>query len=145
MWRGLGDACLQIPGKENEAKKAFLKAAELAWVDLEVNPKNAGAHCRLAVYLAKGGEFSKAKQEAEVGLKLNPNDAPNKIQAALVYELVGERGRAIEHLKSAIGKNKEVLISVANDPEFDSLTRDPRFKHMANQIRLIGAKNSLPH
>jgi eukaryotic-like serine/threonine-protein kinase len=127
LWRNLGDSYRQLPSQAAEADKAYEKAAEAAQAQLEINPTNSEALGGLALYQAHLDRNSQAETNIAKALALAPKDSDLLFTSALVYELIGQRDRALTALDQAVkaGFSRE---EVEREPELRALRSDPRYK-----------------
>jgi len=127
-WGNLGDSYRWSSNKKDQAKPAYEHAIQLAREEIARNPNETALRVNLAVYLAKIGDKDQALKEmkpVEQAHVTNPSDLYN---SALVYELCGKRGQALDKLLAAVKAGQD-LNDIKNEPEFVSLRADPRY-HM---------------
>lgn len=124
-WGRLADAYRFIPGKEKEARDAYLKAIELAEEEIAINPSFWDSVARLGVYYAHMGRSADARARVDALFSLT-SDAAAYYFAAITSVLLGERSRAYDYLEKAIaGGFSKTLI--ANDPDLAPLRDEPEF------------------
>ena len=124
FWGNLGMIYQQMPGMKKEMEHALRNALELGTKYAQTSPKDYNAHANLAEYHARLGEF----REAAAELDTIPSAVRDRylVHLALVYELIGERRKAIQCLMDLRpGTN---LSEVQNDPGMQRLWADPEFK-----------------
>ncbi len=128
-WGNLGDAYRWSPGQEEEAKKAFLRAAQLLKEKLATNPENVTSKSRLAVYYAKLGAREAALVEAAA---IDEAAAGPSVlfRLALTHEICGGRDQALTVLARALDAGYS-LQDVKSDPELLQLREDPRYHQLA--------------
>jgi eukaryotic-like serine/threonine-protein kinase len=137
-WGNLGDAYRWSSGQKDKAKAAYQQAIQLLRGDMVKNPAQADLKSDLALYLAKSGDKSAALRA------LKPmEDAPSKDPAvlynsAVVYELCGDRDKALNSLLAAVQAGQD-LNDIKNEPEFVSLRADPRY-----HLQILSATASKP-
>ena len=129
LWGNLGDAYRWIPGKEEEAKDAYLRAIQLLRDELPQDSENFLLRSRLALYLAKRGDTEEALAEIErIGSseELGPGTL---FRLAVASEICGARDKALEELAKALraGFSQD---EVRRDPELLSLRADPRYPRL---------------
>jgi tetratricopeptide (TPR) repeat protein/TolB-like protein len=126
FWGNLGDVLACVPGKKSEAAEAYKRAVDLSQAASVVNPKDADILSRVALYHARLGK--KMEAEAQIGRarQLAPASRDVLWNAALVYELVSQRDRALEALKAAIHAGQP-LEEIRREPALASLRKDPRY------------------
>jgi tetratricopeptide (TPR) repeat protein/tRNA A-37 threonylcarbamoyl transferase component Bud32 len=131
LWGNLADAYHFTFGNEAKAADAYAKAVTLAERDLAVERGDAQVRSRLAVYLVKTGSLEKAASEITEALRHKPDDPTVVLKSILVFELAGDRARALEALKRYL-ELKGPLEEVSKDPFFAGLRRDPEY------LRIVG-------
>ena len=122
-WGRLADAYRFIPGKEQEARDAYLKAIELAEEEIAINPSFWDSVARLSLYYAHMGRPDDAQEKVDVLVTLT-SDAAAYYFAAVTSVLLGERSRAYDYLEKAIAGGFSTTL-IANDPDLAPL-RDER-------------------
>ena len=112
---------------DKSADAARQKAIELAERTVSINHQDATAQATLAALYARNGAPDKARDKIQIALALSQDNAYVLSQIADAYELLGERAKAIQYLRTAL-KNGLSAASLNVDPELPSLLRDPHFK-----------------
>jgi len=126
LWGNLGDAYACEPGKKADAVKAYQQALKLAEAGALVNPKDADVLSRESLYRARLGNKVQAEAQIRKARRLAPGNRDVLWNAALVYELAGQRDHALEVLKSAIQAGQP-LEEVRREPALANLRKDPRY------------------
>lgn len=134
IWGNLGDAYRLAGAGEASAKTAYAKAIELAETQLVVNPKDATLLSQIAVYEAKTGSLTDARNKMQLALKFAPADAAILYRSALVEELSGRRSRSLDALRASLAAGYSLNV-VEREPEFISLRQDPRYGEVAAHAR----------
>ena len=129
FWGNLGDVYGCVPGKKTEAREAYKRAIELAQAASVVNPKDADALSRVALYQARLGNKMEAEAHIRRARQLTPANRDVLWNAALVYELAGQRDHALEALKAAI-RAGQPLEEVRREPALKNLRKDPRYDRL---------------
>jgi tetratricopeptide (TPR) repeat protein len=129
LWGNLGDAYFWAPGKRADAVRAYQKAITLARENLPINPRDAHLLGDLANYHALLQERSAATAYLGQALKIAPNDGDLRFKAALVYNELGETGKALEWLGKALAAGYSPS-KVHDTPNFDHLRSNPRFQEL---------------
>jgi tetratricopeptide (TPR) repeat protein len=129
LWGNLGDAYFWAPGKRADAVRAYQKASTLAKAKLLVNPRDAHLLGDLAIYHAMLQERSAATAYLGQALKIAPDDGDLRFKAALVYNELGETGKALESLGKALVAGYSPS-KVHDTPDFDHLRSNPRFQEL---------------
>ena len=82
--------------------------------------------------MLNGEKRDKARSILE---KLKTTKEPvSPLTLARVYAELGEKDTAFEFLEEAFEKHDLLLVEIRNDPEFDNLRDDPRFKDLLKRI-----------
>ncbi len=132
-WGNLGDAYRWTPGNEAKAKQSYQTAVRLVREEIAKHPDQLELRADLAMYLAKSGEKEAALQELKVVEQANTKDPTILYLSALVYELSGDRTKAINALAASV-KAGESLTDIKSEPELVHLRSDPRY-----QLDVLGA------
>ena len=125
-WANLADALLWLPGRANEAARAYAKARQLLALRLARAPDDVVLVSRMGLYAARAGDGAGARAFTEHALQLAPRSMDVHFRAGLVLELTGNRSRAIEELLLArkYGLPEKAIDS---EPDLVELRRDPRY------------------
>jgi serine/threonine-protein kinase len=132
-WGNLGDAYRWTPGNEAKAKQAYQTAARLVREEIAKHPDELELHADLALYLAKGGDKQAALQQIMIVEEARTKNPAILYNSALVYELSGDRTKAINALAASV-KAGEGLPDIKSEPELVHLRADPRY-----QLDVLGA------
>ncbi|MCZ2149776.1 MAG: protein kinase [Bryobacterales bacterium] len=126
FWGNLGIYCKWTPGNEGKSASAFHKAIELGQKFLQVTPNDYDVRANLAEYKARLGDKAGALAEME----RIPETARRARLArlAIVYELTGNRPRAVELLAASV-KNPATLHQIEDDPDLAGLWADPALRN----------------
>jgi eukaryotic-like serine/threonine-protein kinase len=127
LWRNLGDGYRQIPGEEVQATQAYQKALAAAEDQLNVNPKDFETVSGMALYQAHLGQHSEAAASIAKARSLAPKDSDVLFTSALVYEIIGQRQKALTALDEAT-KAGYSLEEIEQEPELKALRKDPRYQ-----------------
>lgn len=129
-WANLGDSLLWIPGRKNEAIKAYEKARELLNPRLQASPNDIALVSRFGLYSARVGDKEKAIEYMQRALELGPQDANVNFRVGLAYELLALRDEALTKLNKAIELGYSIK-SLESEPDLLNLRRDPRYEKIA--------------
>ncbi|MCX7219701.1 MAG: tetratricopeptide repeat protein, partial [Burkholderiales bacterium] len=102
-WANLADTLLWIPGRKEEARRAYDKARLLLAPRLARNPNEITLVSRMGLYAARSGNKDSALELIQKAMALAPKDPSVHFRAGLAYELLGNRTEAL----TAISKAKE--------------------------------------
>jgi serine/threonine-protein kinase len=125
-WANLADTLRWIPGRETASRDAYRQATLLLGPKLEKAPDDSTLLSRMGLYSAKLGERGVAERSTGRALELAAASAQIHFRAAIVFELLGERTRAVAELTSAaaLGFPRNLI---ETEPDLLSLRRDPRY------------------
>ena len=129
-WGNLGDSYRRAEGLQDRAGGAYEKAIGLVRERLAVTPDSVLHRSRLAVYLAKSGNAAEALAELARIEKGQRTDQSTLFRAALVYEFVGDRTKALEALRGAI-KAGYSMIEITDEPDLAVLRAHPGYASIA--------------
>ena len=125
-WANLGDAYRWTPGNREKAKQPYQEAIRLVGQEIARDPKSMELRADLAMYLAKSGDTERALKEIAPVAKSNPQDPAVLYNTAIVYEIGGNRGKALNALEQSVRRGRD-LNDIKTEPEFVSLRADPRY------------------
>jgi serine/threonine protein kinase/tetratricopeptide (TPR) repeat protein len=126
MWRNLGIARYWAAGERSKAAEAFQRAIPLAEAERQVDPRNALLLAQLADCHAMIGEAAPARALAREAAALAPQDGDTAQVVAGVFEQLGDRAAALDHLARAL-RNGYSRSLIEADPSFSELRKDPRY------------------
>ncbi|HEX3746310.1 MAG TPA: protein kinase [Bryobacteraceae bacterium] len=126
-WGNLGDALWQLPGRRDQAKAAFEKAASVTAQQLAINPDNPTLRKLSSVYFAKLGDKDRALQELTRVCAQAPNDGSVAFYAARVFAVLGDAGGALGELERSV-KLGYSSSEIEKEPDFADLRTDPRYR-----------------
>jgi len=135
-WRNLGDAYRWMPGHKAEADRAYERAVQLCDDAIRVNRNDVKAHRTRAVALAKLGRHAAGRSAILRALELEPQNAANIYEAAVIANVAGAEDEAVARLEQAVrlGARAEDL---RRDPEFANFAKTGRL-----QAIISGARSS---
>jgi serine/threonine protein kinase/Flp pilus assembly protein TadD/TolB-like protein len=129
MWGNLGDAYACIPGRRADANLAYRRAVQLGQQRLAVNANDGETLSVVALYQAKLGDKIKALANIQKARHLAPASRKVLWEAALIYELAGNRTQALAALRGAI-HGGQPLDEVRGEPALANLRADPRYQSL---------------
>jgi serine/threonine protein kinase/tetratricopeptide (TPR) repeat protein len=126
FWGNYGDACRWSSGSRDRAAPAYRQAIALVVKELAVHPTDSMLLASEGLYYAKLGEMAPALAGIGKALQQKPLDMAVYFKAGIVYELAGQRERALTELESALkaGYSAE---EITKERELERLRSDPRF------------------
>jgi tetratricopeptide (TPR) repeat protein len=125
LWGNLGDAYRRLPGREEAARDAYARAAELARAGLRVNPDSVETRSVLAYYLVRLGDRPGAEQQLASVVAADGRDLYSHYYAALVYKALGDAGAAGNEALAALDDGFPVVLLKA-EPELADLVTELR-------------------
>jgi eukaryotic-like serine/threonine-protein kinase len=137
-WANLGDAYRWLPGSEKKSNEAYDRAIDLAKKQIQLNPRDALAHSRLAECMAKRGRFREAEAEIREALDIDKNDVGTMKRAAIVSMLSGNNEQAAKWLASAVERGYNRL-EIESDPEFAILRQKTVFRDVTQASTTMAA------
>jgi tetratricopeptide (TPR) repeat protein len=126
VWGNLADVYRCSPNGKDKAEQAYRRAVQLGEDRLAVNPNDAEALGRVALYRARLGESADAIAKTKRAVQLAPTSRPVAWHAALAYELAGQRELALELVRAALKLGQPVQ-EVSHEPALAKLRLDPRY------------------
>jgi eukaryotic-like serine/threonine-protein kinase len=129
----LGDAYRRL-GDRDKARAAYAGAADLVRDLLKVNPRDARALARLALYEARTGQLADARRHVDEAGRINPSDGAIMYTRACVCALGGQADEAVRWLDRALAngvprsraRDEDDLESIRALPRVQELLREPR-------------------
>jgi tetratricopeptide (TPR) repeat protein len=130
-WFNLGDAYRWVPGANERANVAYERAIQLADEELKVNPSDIRIRSRLAVCLARRGQFAQANHEIADAMHRDPKDAGLMFKAAMIANIEHRDDEALRWLDRALraGYSRS---EVARERDFDNL-RNGRLQQLLRE------------
>jgi serine/threonine protein kinase/Flp pilus assembly protein TadD len=134
LWRNLGDSYDQIPSRLADARQAYQRALETATEQLKANPKDPLVLSGIALYHAHLGDKQDAEEFIARALEVAPNDSDTLFTSALVYEIIGNRDKALTEIAQA-NKAGYSLEEIEKEPELKKLQSDPRYGQWIAEVK----------
>jgi Flp pilus assembly protein TadD len=132
MWGNLGDA-YACAGQRADAHFAYQRAVQLGQRRLTVNANDGETLSVVALYQAKLGDKIKALANIQKARGIAPGSRKVLWEAALVYELAGQRTEALAALTGAI-HGGQPLDEVRGEPALKNLRDDPRYQSLMGNL-----------
>ena len=127
----LAAAYYWLPGERDRAVELFQEAAGLAETQRANSPNNAELLSQLAGYYSVF-DADTATRLAEEAIQLAPENPEVHYRAALVYETLGNRPRALVLLGDAIERGFSMLV-ISHERELKELREDVRYKVLISE------------
>lgn len=129
-WGNMADAYRWVPGNRQQSEDAYRRAIQLLDQALAKDAVNVQNRSRLALFLAKAGDKTRALAEVRQVLSGEARDVNSLYRAAVTFDLCGDRARAFETLEQAL-TGGYALAEVKTDPELTDLRNDVRYHRLA--------------
>jgi len=120
-------------GRSQQAKESYDKAIQLAFQELQVNPKSAAATGDVAVYYAKNGDRAHSLQYIRQARAIDPSDLQLMYLQVQIYTLADKQAEALSSLREAFQKGYSTEEAL-NDPELGKLRGLPEFARLVNEF-----------
>jgi serine/threonine-protein kinase len=126
-WANLGDTLLWIPGRAQQAREAYRTARDLLSRQLARAPGDSTLLSRMGLYAARSADAANAMAFTDKALAAAQDSPDVHFRAALAYELLQQRERALAELAQAkrLGYPASAIDA---EPEFVALRRDARYQ-----------------
>ena len=133
FWGNLGDGYRWAPGRRQDAPPAYRRAIDLIQQQLAKKAGDADLQSRHALYLIKLGD-REAALKAVASLADRPDLTSQMLyRVTVVYELAGDRDRALAVLQHAL-KAGYAVKDLASEPELTSLRTDARYHRLLDAV-----------
>lgn len=121
-------------GRANEARDAQKDALERATKYIDLNPDEARPYVLAAGALARLGQRERAKECIDRAQSLAPDDDAILYNAGCALAILGEQDGALDALEGAIDAGLAGGDWVPQDPDWESLRDQPRFKELVARL-----------
>jgi TolB-like protein/tetratricopeptide (TPR) repeat protein/tRNA A-37 threonylcarbamoyl transferase component Bud32 len=125
---------LEAMGRRAEALRAYASALEVCERHVALNPDDARSLTMGGVARARTGDHPGAVEWVERALMAEPRDAVVLYAAACTLAVLGLGERAIEVFGRAIDEGFGNRQWIEEDPDFDSIRDDPRFRAILRRL-----------
>jgi TolB-like protein/Tfp pilus assembly protein PilF/predicted Ser/Thr protein kinase len=126
---------MRILGKREEEQQAMRDGIRRAEKQLELDPNDRRALSLSSGSLFELGEIEKAFNYSERSLKLYPEDTGVILNAVCLYARAGRKEEALDFAEKVFGKGFGKRDWIENDPDYDSLRDEPRFKALLKKLK----------
>ncbi len=128
-WGNLGDTLRWVPGRRAESIVPYRTAISILQEKLAKDTQDPFLLASTAIYSAKAGSPKDASTMLSRLMSLKDIPPQALYEAAVTYELLGQRKPALDTLGKALkaGYSRQ---EIRNDPELSSLRQDPAFRTM---------------
>jgi tetratricopeptide (TPR) repeat protein len=108
--------------------KSYLSIAQKRPKKESVSPKGFEDHYRFGIVKINQGDHAGAVKMLEKALEFKEKEGLVYFLLADVHSLMGQPDAALDYLKKAIQKDKTFSVVAQNEPDFESLWEDKKFK-----------------
>lgn len=129
-WANLADALRMVPGRQQDAHQAGLRALDLLRPELAARP-DATALSRAGLYAARLGRSTEAAGWMKAALAQAPHDPDALLRATLAAEVSGDRATALARAAAALAAGLPARL-IDEEPELQALRRDRRYHELAS-------------
>ena len=134
FWGNLGDGYRWAPGRRGDAPAAYRRACELLAAQIAQKPQDPDLRTRNALYLIKMGDRSAALKEAGTASAGASLSSQMLYRLTVVYELAGDRARALDLLAQTIKAGYPVK-ELDSEPELIQLRADAKYHRLLDRAR----------
>jgi tetratricopeptide (TPR) repeat protein len=128
-WANWADALRWVPGQQQAAHDAYLRASQLLPPLLARAPDDPVFLTRMGLYTAHLADPA-ALDFCRRGVNAAPHNPDAHFRAAVAHELAGRRDEAIALLRRAVALGYPVSL-IESEPELTALRRDFRYQTLA--------------
>jgi Flp pilus assembly protein TadD len=121
-------------GRTGESLAVNREAVRRAELVVELNPLNSRALSLGAGALCNDGQGERALEWSHRAEALNPHDMTVIMCGALVRAQLGLKDEALDLLERVLNKGWGKKGWIDNDPDYDTLREEPRFKAMMARL-----------
>jgi len=108
--------------------KTYLAIAQKRPKKESVSPKSFEDHYRQGVVKINQGDHAGAVKILEKALEFKEKEGLVYYLLADVHSLIGQTDTALDYLKKAIQKDKALSVAAQNEPDFEPLWEEKKFK-----------------
>lgn len=130
LWANLAEA-YSYSHQQLKAAEAYRRASQEVEKQVAFAPNDPDLLSYAAVYRAKNGEFHEALDDIGRALTFAHGNPYVSFRAAVVYELRGERDRAVSTLADAV-RGGYSLDEIDREPVLANLRQDQRYRQLIN-------------
>jgi len=132
VWGNRAEAYRMVPHLKSRAPALFHRAIELAKNELAKRPLDPEVWAMLANHHARLEQPAEAGKAIQTGLEIAPDNRNVLFRAALVFEMIGDRERALLSLRKALAggysideiRASEVLDELRRTREYQGLEQE---------------------
>jgi len=121
--------------ENDEADAVAMEGVERARKQLKLKPDDSRILSLVSTSLFEIGERDEAYEWMNKALRLYPDDAGVLINGACLFAKDNKKEEALDLLEVAVGKGFGKRDWIMNDPDYNSLRDEPRFKALLEKIQ----------
>jgi len=121
-------------GLEHKAAGSFDQALESYRSGLKIDAKNFPLNHNLADALLEGGQAEEARRQAELTLRLKPEDAAQKFQMARCWGALGKKKQTLYWVEQAVAAGYKDRARLTQDRFLALVQKDGDFKKLLHEI-----------
>jgi adenylate cyclase len=125
---------LDVLGRKDEKEQAVREGIKRARKQLELNPDDRRVLSLTSGSLYDAGEKEEAFEWMNKALELYPGEAGTLVNAACLFAKAGNKEKALDILELAVDKGFGKKDWIENDPDYDSLRQEPRFRALLGKL-----------
>ena len=126
---------LRMLGRHEESRLATQEGIRRAERTLALNPVDGRALSLGSAALFHDGQTTRALEWSQRSLELYPDDMGALVNAACLHAKAGQKEPAIDLLERVFAKGWGKRDWVEQDPDYDILRDDPRFKKLLERLK----------
>jgi TolB-like protein/Tfp pilus assembly protein PilF len=126
---------LRMVGRVEESQAATREGIRRAEHILALNPLDGRALSLGSGALFEAGQTERALEWSRRSLELYPDDMGTLVQAACLHLKAGQKDEALDVLERVFGRGWGKRDWVDNDPDYDSVRGEPRFKKLVARLK----------
>ena len=125
----------RVLGNDDKTHDAFVEGVKRLRRFVQLNPDDIRALSFGAGSLLEVGDKEEAFQWMNRALELDPNNAGVLINGSCLFAKAGDKERALDVLEQAVNLGYGKKDWMENDPDYDDIRDEPRFKELMERIR----------
>ena len=143
VWGNRAEAYRMVPQLKGRAPALFQRAIELAKNELGKRPLDAEVWAMLANHHARLDQPPQALEAIRTALEISPENRNVLFRAALVFEMIGNRERALQSLRAAMVAGHSIDEIRESEP-LDRLRSTPQYQKLEQEMATSQRERSCP-
>ncbi|MGB5590538.1 MAG: tetratricopeptide repeat protein [Gammaproteobacteria bacterium] len=135
LWGRLAESYRFVPGKEEESRAAYARAAELAEASLKINSEDWKSIGLLGLYYAYLGQPDKALELVDNSIETSNRNSEAFYFKALERLVANDPEAAIAALEDSLEMDPRYSRFLETDPDLQQLRDDERFQELLRKSR----------